>query len=125
MPPPNAPSIDITQDSKSQKYIKSYEEPLEEGFKIEVKFSGLETQPNPYFIGENSQFFPLSTNNEQYVASLGISPYHPICCKVNRMIDSGIERKQIEQYISGQAQLIIYVTQSLAFFQFIFDLFLC
>ena len=109
MPPPNAPSIDTTQDSKSQKYIKSYEEPLEESFKIEVE-SGLETQPNPYFIGEYSQFLPLSTINEQYVANLGISPYHPMCCKVNRMIDSGIERKQIEQYISGPAQPIIYVT---------------
>ena len=105
MPPPNAP-IDISQNSKSEKYVKSYEEPLEESFKMEVKFSGLETQPNPYFIDE-AQFFPLSTIDEQYVANLGISPYHPMCCKVNRMMDSGIERKQIGQYISGPAQHII------------------
>ena len=109
MPPPNAPSIDIAKDSKSQKYIKSYEQPLEESFKIEVKFSGLETQPNLYFIDE-AQFLPLSTIDEQYVANLGISSYHPMCCKVNRLMDAGMERKQIEQYISGPAPHIIYVT---------------
>ena len=105
MPPP----IDIPQNSKRPKYIQSYEEPLEESFKIEAQISGFQTQPNPYSIMDVPQFLPLCTADEEYTngTRLGISHFHPICCKVNRLIDAGVERKQIEQYISGRAQHII------------------
>ena len=103
MPPP----IDIPQNSKRPKYIQSYEEPLEESFKIAAQISGFQTQPNPYSIMDVPQFLPLCITDEE---RLGISNFHPICCKVNRLIDAGVERKQIEKYISGRAQHTIYVT---------------
>jgi len=40
---------------------------------------------------------------------------------MSNMIDSGIERKLIEQYVSGRAQHIIYVISSLSFLKLIFD----
>ena len=120
MPPPNAPPTEITQTSNPQKYIRSYEEPLNDSFQIEAEFSGFQTQPKTHSLHDNPQFLPLSTIDEQYVAMLGISQYHPMCCKVKRMIDSGIERKLIEQYVSGRAQHIVYVISSLSFYNFVF-----
>ena len=113
MPPPNAPINDPTGNYEGEKYIQSREEALDDKFKADAELSGFETAVNPssFDFDPNPQFFPPPNLHPYYnngeVPGFGkVSQFHPICCKVQRLMDDGIERKQIEKYISGSAHTI-------------------
>lgn len=93
--------------SDHQKYIKSYEEPLDKDFQIDAEFFGFDTPQNP-LSDPNSQlqFFPPFSfgpycNNGEVSGHGKVSQFHPICCKIKRLFDSGFDRKQIEEYVLG------------------------
>ena len=111
MPPPKAPINDPAENYEDQKYIQSREEALDDKFKADVELSGFQTAMNPSFfdVNPNIQFFPPPNLHPYYgeIPGFGkVSQFHPICCKVKRLMDDGIERKQIEKYISGPAHTI-------------------
>ena len=110
MPPPKTPSNSSVIDSDQQKYFQSVEGPLEDDFKVDAECSGFTTGSN-HNLSDPSltiQFFPSNFDpncNYGEIPVFGkVSPFHPICCKIHRLIDFGAERKQIEQYVSGRAQ---------------------
>ena len=116
---PTHPTTNTAECSGLQKYVKSYEEPLQEQFKIAAESSGFEIAPDYVSIEENSLWFlppfhlsPYCNNGEVYGFGK-VSPFHPMCCIVNRLINRGIERKQIEQYVSGRARYINYIIQNI------------
>ena len=119
MPPPNTPSNSSVIDPNQQKYVQSVEGPLEEDFKVDAECSGFTTRSNLNLSDPSLavQFFPPNfdpNGNYGVLPIFGkVSPFHPICCKIKRLIDHDVDRKQIEKYVSGQAQQYILYHNSI------------
>ena len=112
---PTHPTTNTVESSGHQKYLKSNEEPLDAQFKIAAESSGFEMAADSNSIAANSRWFlppfhlsPYCNDGEVYGFGM-VSLFHPVCCRIKRLTDDGLERKQIEQYVSGRARYINYI----------------